>query len=394
MSPKRGFAYFEGMDMTNNAVALQNRDMDAELDAERCWEAVLDRDAARDGEFYYGVMTTGVYCRPGCPARTAKRANVRFYRTPAEAERDGLRPCRRCRPLDANGMDPSRERIIALCRYIERNADAALTLPDLSRRAGLSPYHLQRKFKAVVGASPKQFLDVCRLENFKSLLRGGKGRGQAPTDITGAIFEAGFGSLSRLYERVGTELGMTPMEYRAGGLGVEITYGTARTALGLMMVGATDRGLCFLEFGESELQLRDALRAEYPAARVERMPDPAPEPFRQWMGALNRHLEGNQPDLRLPLHIRATAFQMKVWLYLQSIPYGAVKSYEEVAHGIGQPAAARAVARACASNPVALAIPCHRVIRATGELGGYRWGLERKRVLIDQERRVAAKGGW
>jgi len=298
--------------MTANVPALHNRDMEAELDAARCWDAVSRRDSALDGQFYFGVLTTGVYCRPGCPARTAKRANVRFYRTPAEAERDGLRPCLRCRPLETHG-DAARERMLALCRYIERNAAQSLSLSDLGREAGLSPYHLQRKFKAVVGASPKQFHDVCRLQNFKSLLRaGGKGRGQSRMDITGAIFEAGFGSLSRLYERVGTELGMTPMEYRAGGMGVGIIYTAVRTAMGWMMFGATARGLCFLQFGESEAQLRRSLAAEYPAAHLEPMAEPAPEPFRQWIEALNRHLQGQQPDLRLPLHLRATAFQMKI----------------------------------------------------------------------------------
>jgi AraC family transcriptional regulator of adaptative response/methylated-DNA-[protein]-cysteine methyltransferase len=240
-----------------------------------------------------------------------------------------------------------------------------------------------------MGVSPKQYLDNLRLRNFKTILRGG-GQ-QMPQDVTSAIFEAGFGSLSRLYEKTGTQLGMTPMEYRAGGRGVEISYGSARTPLGLMLVGATDRGLCFLQFGESEAQLREALAAEYPSARMEALPNPAPDQFREWIDSLNRYLEGQEPDLHLPVHVRATSFQMKVWKYLQSIPAGKVESYQEVAQGIGQPRAARAVARACAANHVALAIPCHRVIRGSGELGGYRWGLERKRTLIDNERRLRAR---
>jgi len=282
-----------------------------------------------------------------------------------------------------------RDRILALCRYIEDHADASVTLADLSREAKLSPYHLQRTFKAVMGVTPRQYLDNLRLGTFKKILRDTTS--QTPRDVTGAIFEAGFGSISRLYEKAGTHLGMTPMEYRAGGRGVDITYAPARTPLGLMMIGATDRGLCFLQFGDSEKQLREALAAEYPEARIHALADPSPPHFREWIESLNRYLEGEQPDLHLPVHVRATAFQMTVWKYLQSIPAGKVESYQEVARGIGQPKAVRAVARACAVNRVALAIPCHRVIRSGGELGGYRWGLERKRTLIDNERKSQAR---
>jgi AraC family transcriptional regulator of adaptative response/methylated-DNA-[protein]-cysteine methyltransferase len=353
---------------------------------DQCWEAVLRRDASADGSFYYGVMTTGVYCRPSCPSRGAKRENMRFYESPADAERDGLRACLRCRPLALTGNDPAKERILALCRYIEEHANSQLTLADLSRESKLSPFHLQRSFKAVMGVSPKEYLDNLRLQNFKSILRK-----ESKRDVTAAIFEAGFGSLSRLYEKAGAQLGMTPMEYRGGGVGVSITYGFAKTPLGLMLVGATDRGLCFLQFGESEEQLRVVLASEYPAARAEPLPDPPPLAFTEWIDSLNRYLGGEKPDLRLPLHVRATSFQMKVWKYLQSIPAGKVQSYKEVAEGIGQPRAARAVARACASNRVALAIPCHRVIRGTGDMGGYRWGIERKRTLIDNERHAVAR---
>jgi AraC family transcriptional regulator of adaptative response/methylated-DNA-[protein]-cysteine methyltransferase len=373
--------------MTQNETGTANRNMGV-LDAETCWQAIVNRDPTADGKFYFGVTTTGVYCRPSCPARRAKRGNVRFYASAAEAERDGLRACMRCRPLALTGRDPARDRILALCRYIDEHADSAVTLSDLGREAGLSPFHLQRTFKAVMGVTPKQYLDNLRLRNFKQILRGSAEQGSK--DVTAAIFEAGFGSLSRLYEKTGTQLGMTPMEYRAGGSGIEITYGFVHTALGLMLVGATDRGLCFLQFGESEAQLRDALAAEYPAAMVEPLPEPPPASFRAWVDALNRYLEGREPDLRLPVHVRATSLQMSVWRYLQSIPSGTVESYQEVARGIGRPKAARAVARACASNHVALAIPCHRVIRGNGELGGYRWGLDRKRTLIDSERRSRA----
>lgn len=355
------------------------------LDETRCWQAVQTRDAQQDGIFVYGVITTGVYCRPSCPGRRAKRENVRFYPCPADAERDGLRPCLRCRPLAAAGADPATQTINDLCRYIEAHAATPLTLADMSRHAKLSPFHLQRTFRAIVGVTPKQYLDSYRLRTFKSILRD-----KAPDGVTGAIYEAGFGSSSRVYERAGTQLGMTPMEYRAGGQGIGITYAAAQTPLGLMLVGATTRGLCFLQFGPDVGALVEQLRAEYPRALIEPMREPAPSEFSEWMQALNGYLAGHEPDLRLPLHVRATAFQLRVWQYLQSIPCGSVQSYEEVARGIHQPKAARAVARACASNHVAVAIPCHRVIRGTGELGGYRWGLDRKRVLLDAERKMKA----
>ena len=374
--------------MTQNRTIEESQEIHIMLDEEQCWRAVRNRDSAANGSFYYGVITTGVYCLPSCPGKLAKRENVRFYASTVDAERAGLRPCLRCRPLAAAGNDLVKDRILRLCRYIEDHADSSLTLADLSREAKLSPFHLQRSFKAVTGITPKQYLDNLRLGNFKKILR--EGGPQAPREVTAAIFDAGFGSLSRLYEKAGAHLGMTPMEYRAGGRGVEITYAPAQTPLGLMLIGATDRGLCFLQFGESEAKLREALAAEYPAARLQAMPDPPPPPFREWIDSLNRYLEGQEPDLRLPVHVRATSFQMKVWQYLQSIPSGKVQSYQEVAEGIGHPRAIRAVANACSANRVALAIPCHRVIRAGGELGGYRWGLERKRTLIDNERRAQA----
>jgi AraC family transcriptional regulator, regulatory protein of adaptative response / methylated-DNA-[protein]-cysteine methyltransferase len=363
-------------------------DQKTKLNVESCWKAVQQHDARFDGQFYFGVLTTGVFCRPGCRGRTPNRENVRFYQSPADAERDGLRACLRCRPLAMAGSDRTKERMEQLCFYIAANADQPLTLQDLSREVGLSPFHLQRCFKEVVGVTPKQYLDDVRMRGFKSKLRAESQK----DSVTGAIFDSGFGSLSRVYEKTDGQLGMTPMEYREGGRGVAISYGVGSTSLGLVMIGATDRGLCFLQFGDSADELRSQLAAEYPQAHLEPMTDPAPTLFVEWMASLDRYLAGQVSDLRLPVHIRATAFQVKVWKYLQSIPSGSVESYEEVARGIGQPKAARAVARACATNHVALVIPCHRVIRGTGELGGYKWGLERKRVLLDGERRAKAAG--
>lgn len=354
------------------------------LNEQMCWDAVSGKDRNQDGKFVFGVMTTGVYCRPSCPGRRPLRKNVRFYETPAEAERDGLRACLRCRPLAAAGQDPNTERIQALCDYIRQNCGSgeALSLKNLSERASLSPFHLQRSFKAVVGLTPKQFIEACRMESLKSELRSGR-------PVTDAIYEAGFGSGSRVYERADTRLGMTPAEYRAGGRKVAITYVLIESPLGPLMIGATDRGLCFLEFGDSREELEQRLRREYPAAAVAPMKGPVSEPFHQWVDALTNYLRGEPIRTNLPVDVQATAFQLKVWKYLQSIPAGEVRSYSEVARAIGEPKAARAVARACATNPVAIAIPCHRVIRENGELGGYRWGIERKRVLVDKERAAA-----
>jgi AraC family transcriptional regulator of adaptative response/methylated-DNA-[protein]-cysteine methyltransferase len=274
------------------------------------------------------------------------------------------------------------DRIREICRYVETHSGDNLPLNDLARRAGLSPFHFQRSFKAVIGLTPRQYVEACRLKKLKSSLR-------KSNDVTEAVYDAGYGSSSRVYERADTRLWMTPNQYRQGGRSVTITHVTVESIVGLMMIGATDRGLCFVQFGESQEDLLRALAKEYPSARIEEMQAPYHPEFQKWIDALTAHLAGKQPRIELPLDIRATAFQMRVWNYLQSIPYGEVQSYGEVAAGIGQPAATRAVARACASNTVALAIPCHRVIRGTGELGGYRWGLPRKRALIDRERSLA-----
>lgn len=350
------------------------------MNAEQCWEAVRKRDRGCDGLFYFGVRTTGVYCRPSCPARRPLRENVRFYPTPAAAERDGLRACKRCRPTARPGADLTR--IHELCHYIETHLDEPLTLEHLADRAGLSRFHLQRTFKAAVGLSPKHYVEACRLQSLKSALKNSK-------DVTDAVYESGFGSGSRVYERSDAHLGMTPKYYRQGGRGLAITYATVHSPLGLLLIAATDRGVCFVQFGKSEAALCEALAKEYPGAALEPMRQPASREFREWMNGLSGYLEGDQPSPALPLDVRATAFQMRVWNYLQSIPAGEVRSYREVAAAIGQPAAARAVARACASNRVALAIPCHRVIRDSGELGGYRWGLHRKRALLTMEKRAA-----
>ena len=276
------------------------------------------------------------------------------------------------------------QRISSVAAYIEQHLDGDVSLGRLSRETGVSRFHLQRSFKRTVGLTPKQYAEACRLQLLKRSLRTGPG-------VLDAVFEAGFGSPSRVYERADSRLGMTPREYRDGGVSaregaIEITHATAGTALGPLMIGATDRGVCFVQFGESAEALEDALRREYPEARLGKAAEPWPAPLRAWINAVEEHLEGASQGLDLPLDVRATAFQMRVWRVLQSIPYGETRTYKQVAEAIGDPKSARAVAQACARNPAALAIPCHRVLRASGELAGYRWGLARKKELLNRER--------
>jgi AraC family transcriptional regulator, regulatory protein of adaptative response / methylated-DNA-[protein]-cysteine methyltransferase len=271
------------------------------------------------------------------------------------------------------------ERIRDVCRYIERHSDEPLTLERLAERAGMSRYHFARRFKAIIGVTPKQYLANVRLKQFKGELQSGQ-------RIDAAVYDAGYGSPSRVYEHAARKLGMTPAQYRRAGEGVAISHATIDTPAGLMMIGATDRGVCFVQFGDSEKELLERLEAEYRNAAIDRMQEPHHPQFARWVGAIRRHLAGTQPHLDLPLDIRATAFQMRIWRYLQTIPYGDVQSYGEVAAAVGEPKAARAVANACGRNPLAVVIPCHRVIRESGDLGGYRWGLERKRALLDLER--------
>jgi AraC family transcriptional regulator of adaptative response/methylated-DNA-[protein]-cysteine methyltransferase len=271
-------------------------------------------------------------------------------------------------------------RIEALCAYLRTHSDEAVPLAELARRSGLSPFHLQRLFKAVVGLTPRQYAEACRLESFKKGLR-------AAPSVTEAIYAAGFGSSSRLYEKVPTRLGMTPTEYRSGGQGTAISAVIVPTPLGLLLIAATDRGLCAVQFGDSRAALQAALRVEYPAATILASPSQGSPQLQAWIEALRRYLGGDRHPLHLPLDVQATAFRFRVWQYLQTIPPGTVQSYAEVARRLGRPSAARAVANACAANRVALAIPCHRVIRGDGGMGGYRWGIPRKERLLALEKK-------
>ena len=348
---------------------------DIALDDAR-WNAVLARDANAD--FLYGVATTNVYCLPSCASRRPLRKNVRFFDNAAAAEAAGFRACRRCRPGKAQSSVMS-DVVRELARQMDAEPEKSFGLADLARRSGYSQFHLQRNFKAIIGSTPKEYQTAARVRKLKSELRR-----DAP--VADAIYEAGFGSTSRVYEKVDGQLGMTPSEYRSGAKGLTISYASASTSLGLLMIGATDRGICFLQFGDTDAALVSELKRQFPGAQVQPMPASHREQFAAWMEALKRHLSGVEPHPSLPLDVRGTAFQLIVWRYLQKLPYGEVRSYSEVATGIGKPTAARAVAQACASNSVALLIPCHRVVRGSGELGGYRWGVDRKRVLLDTER--------
>ncbi|HEX8818072.1 MAG TPA: bifunctional DNA-binding transcriptional regulator/O6-methylguanine-DNA methyltransferase Ada [Terriglobales bacterium] len=338
------------------------------------WQAVLGRDGAQDGKFVFAVSSTGVYCRPSCPSRRPRRENVTFFGRVDEAEAAGYRACLRCRPKAADANQEA-AKVRAICRYIEQHLDEPVTLSRLSEEFRLSPFHLQRRFKAVLGITPREYADSCRMKQLKSNLRAGH-------SVTRAMYDAGYSSSSRLYERTASQLGMTPDKYRRGAIAAPIRYTFAESPLGRMMVAATDKGVCAIQFADSDDELEQGLRHEFPFA-IRRRDDKAMQPLKS---QLLEQMRGESVERSLPLDIQATAFQRKVWGYLQKIPFGATRSYAAVAKGIGQPAATRAVARACATNPVAVAIPCHRVVRKSGELGGYRWGLERKEALLEMER--------
>lgn len=349
-----------------------------DLDETR-WAAVLRRDRSHDGSFVTAVITTGIYCRPSCAARHPKRENVRFYDGPEAAERAGYRACLRCRPKEV-AVSPDAVLVDRVRKHLEEHRDERVTLEELGRVAGKSPFHLQRTFKRVTGVSPRQYAASLRLDRFKERLRGKE-------SVTMALYEAGYGSSSRLYERSAERMGMTPASYRSGGLGADIRFAVAETAIGNVLVGATERGICSVKIGGTPSSLERDLRREFPAATVR----PGDTSLRRWVAALTRHVDGSSPDIDLPLDMKGTAFQWKVWEALRAIPYGETRTYREVARSIGAPNAARAVGHACATNPVAILVPCHRVIREGGGLGGYAYGLAVKKSLLESERRIASR---
>jgi AraC family transcriptional regulator, regulatory protein of adaptative response / methylated-DNA-[protein]-cysteine methyltransferase len=348
------------------------------LNAEKCWQAVVERDARQNGKFVFAVSSTGVYCRPSCAAKRPRRENVSFYTTPVQAEAAGYRACLRCRPKAVAG-NVQVDTVKKICRYIEQHVDEPVTLSRLSEVFQQSPFHLQRTFKAVLGITPRAYADSCRMKQLKRNLQAGH-------SVTRAMYDAGYGSSSRLYERTAAQLGMTPDKYRRGAVAASIRYTFTKSPLGWMLIAATDKGICAIQFGDSEEELEHGLKHEFPFA-LRKRDDAA---LQGWKETVLQRLRGQKLNSELPLDIQATAFQRRVWQHLQSIPFGATESYGQVAKSIGQPSATRAVARACATNPVALVIPCHRVVREDGDLGGYRWGVERKQELLEMERQGAS----
>lgn len=338
------------------------------------WNAVEARDSRYDGEFVFAVRSTGIYCRPSCPSKRAQRRQVLFFCMPDAAEVAGYRACKRCHPEKAAVSNPQIDAVKQACRWIESHLEEPLSLGMLSQEVRMSPYHFQRTFKRFMGITPRQYADAFRLRHFKTRLRKG-------ISVTEAMYDAGYGSTSRLYERASSQLGMSPSTYRKGGLDMRIYYSIRNSPVGHILVATTARGICSVTLGNSANILESSLSKEYPAAEIKRDDQRTNRPIQ----LILKYLAGLHPDLDLPLDIQATTFQWRVWEALRKIPYGTTRSYREIAKAIGNPKAARAVARACATNPVALVIPCHRVIREDKSLGGYRWGIRRKETLLKRE---------
>jgi AraC family transcriptional regulator, regulatory protein of adaptative response / methylated-DNA-[protein]-cysteine methyltransferase len=351
---------------------LEQLEMTNVMDDSR-WQAVLARDGSSDGEFVFAVSSTGVYCRPSCPSRRPRRENVTFFRRPQEAESAGFRECLRCRPKAIAG-NPRQELVKSVCRYIEQHLDEPITLERLGAEFNQSPFHLQRTFKSVLGITPKEYANSCRMRDFRQNLKAGH-------SVTRAMYDAGYTSTSRLYSRTSAELGMEPAKYRRGAIAAPIRYAFVDSPLGRMLIAATDRGICSIQFADSDEELEQGLKHEFPFA-MRRRDD---QGLTELAERVVQKISGTEPSSSLPLDIQATAFQRRVWSYLQSIGFGETRSYSDVAKAIRRPSAVRAVAHACASNPVAIAIPCHRVVRANGDIGGYRWGRERKKKLLSME---------
>ena len=340
--------------------------------AARYWQATLARDSRADGTFVLAVRSTHIYCRPSCPARRPLRRNVVFYHTKEEAEKQGYRACLRCRPNEVSGA------VVLVQRAAEQLAESTeenARLAEIARTLGTTQATLRRAFLQVTGLAPRQIAEALRVKRFKAMLRAGR-------SITDALYETGYGSSSRVYERSNAQLGMTPATYRKGGKGMKIGYTVAKSPLGKVLIGATERGVSAVYLGEKESALLAELREEYPQAEIA----PAADSFQRWVREIVQRIDGQQPRMELPLDLHATAFQRRVWQELQRIPRGRTRTYSQVARSLGQPKAVRAVARACATNPVSIVVPCHRVIREDGALAGYRWGLSRKERLLAQER--------
>ena len=342
------------------------------MESEVFWRAVQERDARFDGAFVFGVKTTGVFCRPSCGSKAAKRENVEFFEGVEGAESSGFRACLRCKPKQANAADLQVEMVLRVCELMK--TEEQLSLEDLSAEIGLSSSHFQRTFKEIVGISPKKYGEAKRLERFKSEIKEG-------SDVVTAMYEAGYGSSSRLYEKASENLGMTPAIYKKGGKGMNINYIITDCELGKLLVARTPRGICSVTFGDSSDELREGLRKEFPNAEIAE----DAEGLKAAVDELTKYLAGKNKRFGLHLDLLATAFQMQVWDFLRKIPYGETRSYSDVADALGGRKKVRAVAQACAKNRVAVVVPCHRVVASDGKLSGYRWGVERKKKLLAKE---------
>jgi AraC family transcriptional regulator, regulatory protein of adaptative response / methylated-DNA-[protein]-cysteine methyltransferase len=345
------------------------------------WKAILARDPTRDGTFVFGVRSTGIYCKPSCPARHPRAEQVEYFAGPDQAEQAGFRACKRCCPSEPTGS-ASAELVQRVCRYIDHNLDEKLTLASLSREAGLSPFHFQRLFKKAIGISPRQYVEARRLDRVRRSLREG-------VTVTEAVYEAGFTSRGRLYEKSSRQLGVNPGTFRRGGEGLSIHYTIVDSPIGRLLLGATENGICAVCIGASDHAVEAALREDYYAADLFRND----HQMKTWAEEFTRYFDGKQFSKALPIDVQATAFQWKVWNQIWRIPYGQTLSYSQIAAAVGDPRAVRAVANACATNHVALLIPCHRVIGKNGDLRGYRWGTRRKRTLLSLESRTKGQTG-
>lgn len=347
---------------------------------EASWRAVAERDCSADGAFVYAVASTGIYCRPSCPSKRPRRANVRFFETPEAAEAAGFRPCKRCTPRAPSLTAVWQKRIETACRAIE-SAEEALSLGALARLADMSPHHFHRRFKEITGVTPKAYAAAVRSGRLRRTLPG------APT-VTVAALDAGFNSSGRFYASAKSALGMAPARYKSGGAGLTLRVAATGCRLGRVLVAATDVGIAAIFLGDEDSALRAEVERRFPKAAI----TPADRPFNQLLARVVALIDRPAPA-DLPLDIQGTAFEQKVWKALQAIPLGTTATYTEIAAKIGAPASVRAVARACAANRIAVAIPCHRVLRSDGHLAGYRWGLERKQKLLEQEAKIRGTAG-
>jgi len=347
------------------------------------WQQVLARDPVANGAFVYAVASTGIYCRATCASRRPQRRHVRFFPTTAAARAAGFRACKRCKPDEVAPTHQHSRAIAQVCAFLKKNPDRAVTLEELGRLTGMSPFTLQRSFKSVLGVSPRQYAAACRLENLRDGLKKPGAR------VTDAIYDAGFNSSSRAYARTTEALGMRPKEFRGGGESQQIRYAIVEThGLGKLLVAATEKGVCAIAFDDSAAVLEKNLRGQFPKATLHVAQYKKDAALANAVSVILSQLTEHPASLNLPLDVRATAFQQRVWQALRRIPRGETRSYAQVAAALGSPKSVRAVARAIASNPVAIALPCHRVIGSNGSLTGYRWGVERKEKLLALEKNI------